>query len=262
MAAPFLFRQLFDRETCTYTYLLASGATAVLIDPVLELVERDVKVVKELGLDVQWILNTHVHADHVTGSGLLKKHLPNAKSVISKVSEAKADRRVVNGEKVEFGALSLTCLSTPGHTSGCMSFLLSADAFGVPAVFTGDALLVRGCGRTDFQQGSSETLFKSVNTQLFSLPDATRVFPAHDYKGFTQSTIGEEKEHNPRLKVGTTQEKFAEIMSNLNLSYPKRIDVSLPLNMLCGLHEVVEAEEEEKAGEAAAGGAPAPAPAE
>ena len=237
-----LFRQLFDRETCTYTYVLASKGKALLIDPVLELVERDAKLLKELELDLVAIANTHVHADHVTGSGELKKIFSNAKSYIAKVSGAVADVKFSEGDDIPFGELSVKCVSTPGHTAGCHTFVLPADeAQNRPTfAFTGDALLVRGCGRTDFQQGSSETLFHSVTEKIFKLPPNTKVYPAHDYRGFTSSTVAEELKHNPRLHEGQTLEKFTDIMKNLNLAYPQRIDVSLPLNMRCGLHDVVD----------------------
>jgi len=244
------FRQIFDRETCTYTYILANKGKALLIDPVLELVERDAKLIKELGLDLVHIANTHVHADHVTGSGELKKIFPNAKSVIAKVSGAVADVKVEEDDTVAFGDLSVRVIATPGHTAGCVSYYLEGNEHRPPMVFTGDALLVRGCGRTDFQQGSSATLFNSVTNKLFKLAPETKVWPAHDYKGFTSSTIAEEIKFNPRLKLGQTVEGFGEIMKNLNLAYPKRIDVSLPLNMRCGLHDVVEEKGEEAAAKA------------
>eukprot|EP00753_Platysulcus_tardus_P002853 PLAT11963.1.p2 GENE.PLAT11963.1~~PLAT11963.1.p2 ORF type:complete len:254 (+),score=105.26 PLAT11963.1:69-830(+) len=240
--SPMFFRQLFDRETCTYTYVLADGDTkeAVIIDPVFELVDRDMQLIEEWGLTLKYVLNTHVHADHVTGSGAMKKRC-DVKSVIGSTTGAKADVHLAHGESVEFGRHSLTARATPGHTGGCHCFVLGDESM----VFTGDTLLIRGCGRTDFQSGSSETLYASVHEQLFTLPDSCRVFPAHDYKGRTESTIGEEKAYNPRLTKDL--ETFKKIMEDLDLAYPKRIDVSLPLNMMCGLHELVEAEKEEAA---------------
>jgi sulfur dioxygenase len=190
---------------------------------VLECVDRDAKLIKELGLELLYVANTHVHADHVTGSGELKKIFPGAKSVLScgAVDSAKADVFVADGDALRFGDLELSVILTPGHTAGCCSFHLPADADrrpGAPGkVFTGDALLIRGCGRTDFQQGSSAQLFHSVTAKLFALDPATEVWPAHDYRGLTSSTIGEERQFNPRLKVGMDVPGFTEIMNNLKL---------------------------------------------
>jgi sulfur dioxygenase len=173
-----------------------------------------------------------MHADHITGSGKLKEIFKDdgCTSVISRASTAKADILVDNGDKIAFGDnRSFTCIATPGHTAGCFSYVLDDES----KVFTGDTLLIRGCGRTDFQGGSAATLFDTVHAKLFTLPDDCAVYPAHDYKGETSSTIKEEREHNPRL----TKDKAAyiELMGNLNLSYPKKIDASLPANMECGL---------------------------
>jgi len=229
-----LFRQLFDRESCTYTYLLADQNEAVLIDPVIELAERDAGLVKQLGLNLKYVLNTHVHADHITGTGRLKKLVPGVRSVLSKSSGGQADLLLGHGDKVVFGNSELEVRSTPGHTAGCVTYV---DRQGGRA-FTGDALLVRGCGRTDFQGGSAATLYESVWKEILSLPDSTLLYPAHDYKGQTVTSVKEEKEHNPRLTK--TKEGFIELMGNLNLAYPKKIDVSLPANMVCGLHELPE----------------------
>jgi sulfur dioxygenase len=239
----FFFRQLFEPVSCTYTYLVASEGEAILIDPVLETVGRDAELVRELGLTLRWALNTHAHADHVTGTGELKRLFPGLQSVISRASGARADVLARDGDDVPFGMLKLQVLATPGHTVGCVSFLLERPGGRRPMVFTGDALLIRGCGRTDFQGGSSATLFKSVHERLFTLPAETLVLPAHDYKGRPASTVGEERELNPRLRVGQTVEAFARVMADLKLDYPKKIDVAVPLNMMCGLHEVVEDEE-------------------
>ena len=228
-----IFRQLFEKESSTYTYLLADGASreAVLIDPVLETAERDAKLVTDLGLTLKYVLNTHVHADHITGSGELKKVFPTCKSVISAVSGAAADVGVADGDTICFGGRSLLCLSTPGHTAGCLSFVTNDYS----RVFTGDALLIRGCGRTDFQGGSSEILYTSVHSKLFVLPADCLVYPAHDYNGSTCSSVGEERHLNPRLGGGKTQLEFVAIMSGLNLPPPKKIDASLPANMRCGI---------------------------
>ena len=233
-----IFRQLFDTSgSSTYTYLLGCPITkeAVLIDPVKEMVERDLAVVEGLGLTLKYAINTHCHADHITGSGDLKKKIPELKSIISKDSGARADMYVQHGDIISFGAkgnpINLEVRATPGHTDGCVSYVCDN------MVFTGDALLIRGCGRTDFQQGSSEKLFESVRNQLFVLPDETFVYPAHDYKGRTVSTIAEEKALNPRLGVAKSKEEFVEIMANLKLDYPKRIDEALPANLKCGMDD-------------------------
>jgi len=231
-----LFRQLFDRESCTYTYLLADKVSkdAVLIDPVIELSERDASLVKELGLKLKYVMNTHVHADHITGTGRLKKLSPGTLSVISARSGGEADLLVKDGDKIVFGSHSLEVAETPGHTEGCVTYINKEAG----CAFTGDTLLVRGCGRTDFQGGSADTLYSSVWSRILSLPDNTTLYPAHDYKGQTASTVGEEKKFNPRLTK--TREEFITLMGNLNLAYPKKIDMSLPANMVCGLHQLPE----------------------
>jgi len=236
-ASNLLFRQLFDRESCTYTYLLADKVSkeAILIDPVIELAQRDATLIEELSLKLKYALNTHVHADHITGTGRLKKLLPGVKTILSKSSGGKADMLINDGDKIEFGSQFLTVASTPGHTEGCVTYVHSEAG----CAFTGDALLIRGCGRTDFQGGSSSTLYESVWSKILSLPENTVLYPAHDYKGQTQTTVAEEKNFNPRLTK--TKEEFIELMAGLNLAYPKKIDVSLPANMVCGLHNLPEA---------------------
>ncbi|KAK4487205.1 hypothetical protein RD792_006525 [Penstemon davidsonii] len=223
-----LFRQLFEKDSSTYTYLLADTShpdkPALLVDPVDKTVDRDISLVKELGLKLIYAINTHVHADHVTGSGLLKSKVPGVKSIISKASNAKADLFVEPGDKIIFGDLFLEVRATPGHTVGCVTYV-TGDGPNQPQprmAFTGDTLLIRGCGRTDFQ--------------IFSLPKDTLIYPAHDYKGFSVSTVGEEMQYNPRLTKD--EETFKNIMANLNLSYPKMIDIAVPANMVCGLQEV------------------------
>lgn len=235
-AQDMLFRQLFDRESCTYTYLLADAITkdAVLIDPVIELAERDATLVKELGLNLKYVMNTHVHADHITGTGLLKKLVPGCKSLIAKVSGGIADVLVEDGDIVTFGNQKLEVRSTPGHTNGCSTYVSHAGKFAM----TGDALLIRGCGRTDFQEGSAETLYQSVHSQILSLPNEFSLYPAHDYKGQTVTTVAEEKVYNPRLTKPL--EEFVDIMNNLGLAYPKKIDISLPANKVCGLYNLPE----------------------
>ena len=228
-----LFRQLFDAETSTYTYLLADDATreAVIIDPVFEQVERDVALIRELDLRLLAVLETHVHADHLSAQGLLRSRL-GAKTVMSERSGAVcADVLVKQGDRVAFGRHALEVRETPGHTSGCLTFVCHEPRM----AFTGDALLIRGCGRTDFQSGDSPTLFRSVRERVFTLPDDTLIYPAHDYKGRTVSTVGEEKRHNPRLGADRSLDEFAHIMAELKLPYPRKMDVSVPANLACGL---------------------------
>jgi sulfur dioxygenase len=230
------FKQLFDDESCTYTYLLWDESTkdAILVDPVDIQVDRDLSVVNELGLNLVYGVNTHAHADHITGTGLLKTKVPGMQSIISTASGAKADMTIGAGDRIVFGSRFLQARATPGHTEGCLSYVADDESF----VLTGDTLLISGCGRTDFQGGSAETLYESVHTHLFSLPDTTTVYPAHDYKGRTSSLIGDEKKTNPRLGEGKTKDEFVEIMANLNLAYPKKIDVAVPANMRCGVPDV------------------------
>ncbi|XP_015781738.1 persulfide dioxygenase ETHE1 homolog, mitochondrial [Tetranychus urticae] len=230
-----IFRQLFDRSCCGYSYLIGdrSQNIALLIDPVLECVDRDLKLTNELGLELKYVLNTHVHADHITGSGMIKNRLntkENLKvmSIISESSRAQADICVSDGEVIDCGSIKLTVAYTPGHTNGCMSLIDHLNR----RVFTGDTLFIRGCGRTDFQNGSASKLYDSVHSQLFTLPDEYNVFPAHDYNGQSVSTVGEEKKFNPRLTK--SKEEFIKIMENLNLDYPKMMDVAVPKNMICG----------------------------
>ncbi|KAM1373694.1 hypothetical protein ACFX2I_024364 [Malus domestica] len=239
-SSKLLFRQLFEKESSTYTYLLADVShrdkPALLIDPVDKTVDRDISLVKELGLKLIYAMNTHVHADHVTGTGLMKTKLPGVKSVISKASKSKADLLIESGDKIYFGDLFLEVRATPGHTLGCVTYV-TGDGPDQPQprmAFTGDALLIRGCGRTDFQGGSSQQLYKSI----FTLPKDTYIYPAHDYKGFTVSTVGEEMLYNPRLTKD--EEEFQSIMENLKLAYPKMIDIAVPANMVCGLQDLSE----------------------
>lgn len=230
----FFFRQLFDETTWTYSYILSDLASrqAVIIDPVLGQAERDAKLIKELGFNLKWAMNTHMHADHITGTGYLKKLLPGTQSVIAKASGAQADRHLVDGETVKFGKFEIKAVSTPGHTSGCMSFIVHDQA----CAFTGDALLIRGCGRTDFQEGDPRVLYKSIHEKIFTLPDYFKLYPAHDYKGQTETTVAEEKKYNPRLTKDI--DTFADIMNNLNLALPKFIDIAVPANKVCGLHDI------------------------
>ncbi|XP_060679481.1 persulfide dioxygenase ETHE1, mitochondrial-like [Hemiscyllium ocellatum] len=229
-----LFRQLFEKVSCTYTYLLADTETreAVLIDPVWETTDRDLSLIRELDLRLLYAANTHVHADHVTGTGLIKRAIGGCRSVIAESSGAKADKHVHHSDSLPFGRFSLDVRATPGHTNGCVTYVLNDRSI----AFTGDALLIRGCGRTDFQQGSSESLYRSVHSQIFTLPDQCLLYPAHDYTGQTVTTVAEEKRLNPRLSKSLSE--FIAIMSNLNLPYPKQIDEALPANMVCGLQGI------------------------
>lgn len=227
-----LFRQLFDSESSTYTYLLADhdSKEALLIDPVKEQVKRDLQLVQDLGLRLVLVVNTHVHADHITGSGEIKKLLPDIKSGISAAAGAKADIQFAPDATFSIGQHVFKVLPTPGHTLGCVTYYTASNS---GMAFTGDALLVRGCGRTDFQGGSAESLYDSVHNVLFKLPRSTTVWPAHDYKGQTCSSIDEEVRLNPRLTK--SKEEFIEIMNNLGLPTPKKMDVAVPANLVCGL---------------------------
>ncbi len=229
-----IFRQLFEPESSTYTYLLADGETkeAVLIDPVKETVDRDLKLVEELGLTLTHVLDTHVHADHVTGSGEIRRRT-GAKTVVSARAGADcADVRVDDGDAVRFGKHALEVRATPGHTDGCVTYVLDDSTM----AFTGDALLIRGCGRTDFQQGDARKLFRSVTEKIFTLPDDAKLYPGHDYKGRTVTTVAEERAFNPRL-AGKTEDEFVRIMSELKLAPPKKIAVAVPSNRRCGLDD-------------------------
>ncbi|XP_047647075.1 persulfide dioxygenase ETHE1, mitochondrial isoform X2 [Phacochoerus africanus] len=180
--APILLRQLFEPKSCTYTYLLGDRESreAILIDPVLETAHRDAQLVKELGLRLLYAVNTHCHADHITGSGLLRSLLPGCQSVISRLSGAQADLHIEDGDSIRFGHFALETRASPGHTPGCVTFVLNDQSM----AFTGDALLIRGCGRTDFQQGCAKTLYHSVHERIFTLPGDCLIYPAHDYNDF------------------------------------------------------------------------------
>ncbi|MBK7400613.1 MAG: MBL fold metallo-hydrolase [Myxococcales bacterium] len=224
-----LFRQLFDRESSTYTYLLADTETgdAALVDPVLEQHTRDLALLDELGLRLRFVLETHVHADHVTAAGLLRERT-GARTVASARGAPCADQHVGHGEVLRLGAHTITALATPGHTDDSLSYAIDG------MVFTGDALLVRGTGRTDFQNGDPRALYRSIHEVLLRLPDDTVVYPGHDYKGFTSSTIGEERRHNPRV-AGKTEEEFVALLNGLDLPPPKRLAEAVPRNRACGV---------------------------
>ncbi len=229
-----IFRQLFDPETSTYTYLLADESTreAVLIDSVREQIDRDTTLLRELDLKLTYVLETHVHADHVTASGRLREKTGAKIAVAATAGVSNADLALSDGDEIRFGAHALEARSTPGHTDGCMTFVCHEQGY----AFTGDALLIRGCGRTDFQQGSAKTLYESVRQKILSLPDDTLLYPGHDYKGRMVSTVSEEKQFNARLGLGRTVSDFVEIMETLDLAYPKRIDEAVPANLESGLH--------------------------
>jgi len=228
-----LFRQLFDPASSTYTYLLADEGTreAVIIDSVLEQVDRDAQLIQELGLRLLYALDTHVHADHVTASGSLQNRLGSKVVLGERSGVGYADVLVKDGDRVSFGGSWLEVRETPGHTDGCLTFVTGDERM----AFTGDALLIRGCGRTDFQQGSSRSLYASVHERILSLPDETLIYPGHDYKGRCCSSVGEEKQHNPRLGQGKSLEQFMEIMAGLQLAPPKQIAVAVPANLHCGV---------------------------
>jgi glyoxylase-like metal-dependent hydrolase (beta-lactamase superfamily II) len=230
-----IFRQLFDPQSSTYTYLLADPASrdALLIDPVFEQARRDVALIEELGLKLRWTLETHVHADHVTGAWLLKEKL-GSRIAISDASGAQgADRYLKDGERVELGRRHVEARATPGHTSGCMTFVLDDRSM----AFTGDALLIRGCGRTDFQQGDPQTLFRSVRGRIFSLPESCTLFPGHDYRGLTATSVAEEKLYNPRLAESILEQDFVGYMQHLGLPHPKQMELAVPANLKCGRPE-------------------------
>ncbi|MGF1457869.1 MAG: MBL fold metallo-hydrolase [Leptolyngbyaceae cyanobacterium] len=225
-----LFRQLFDQETWTYTYLIADLNTkeAALVDPVLEQVERDYKLLNELGLTLKYCLDTHVHADHITGAGKLRE-LTGCEGIVPENAQVScASRLMRHGDSLKVGSVEIQAIATLGHTDSHLAYWVNGDR-----VLTGDALFIRGCGRTDFQSGDAGTLYDSVTQNLFSLPDSTLVYPAHDYRGHSVSTIAEEKAWNPRF-AGRTRDQFIEFMENLDLPDPKKIMEAVPANERCG----------------------------
>lgn len=229
-----VFRQLFDTTSSTYTYLLADAGQALLIDPVFEHVERDLALLGELGLQLLATLDTHVHADHVSAAWRLHQRCGSAIGVSAAsgadCGDAAVQRALRHGDTVAFGTRQLQVRATPGHTNGCLSFVLDDQSM----AFTGDALLIRGCGRTDFQHGSPQRLFASVQTQILSLPAACLLFPAHDYRGLTVTSVAEERAFNPRLGGQANVDDFTGYMQHLGLPHPRLIEIAVPANLQCG----------------------------
>lgn len=229
-----IFRQLFEPVSSTYTYLIAceDAREAALIDPVLEMVDRDLALLDELGLTLKYTIETHIHADHVTGAARLRDETGCQAAVPEKSAAGHVDVPIREGEPIEIGKLRLEPLYTPGHTDDHHVYVLHA-ADGA-RVFTGDALMIDGCGRTDFQNGDAATLYRSVYAKIFSLPDDTLVYPGHDYQQRRVSSVGQERARNPRLGGGKTLEEFVAIMNGLNLPRPKKMDIAVPANRECG----------------------------
>lgn len=228
-----MFKQFYDEISSTLTYLLADDVSkqAVLIDPVSENIEEYLNYINPAGLTLVYSLETHVHADHITGGGRLKK-MTEAKTAVSQACGAEtADIQLKDNDVLEFGAEKITVIATPGHTPGSLSFLWR------DRLFTGDSLLINGCGRTDFQGGDAGKLYDAITKRLFSLPDETLVYPGHDYNGRRVSSIAQEKGINPRL-ANKTREEFVELMANLNLPKPKMIDIAVPANRKCGVPDI------------------------
>jgi sulfur dioxygenase len=228
-----IFRQFTDPETSTHTYLLADEPSreAILIDTVLEQFDRDRTLLRELDLTLRYTLETHVHADHITAANLFRKEQGSEVAVSAAAGVTAADIELEDGDIVRFGSMTLEVFSTPGHTNGCVTYVCREQSM----AFTGDALLIRGCGRTDFQEGDASILFESVRNRIFALPDETLLFPGHDYKGRMMTSVGEEKRFNPRLQLDKSEADFVAIMEQLELAYPKKVDVAVPANLECGL---------------------------
>ena len=224
------FRQLCDPTSSTFTYLLADSGQALLIDPVFEQAGRDAALLRELGLRLVATLETHVHADHVTAAWLLNQRWGSQIMLSAASHAAGADRLLHHGDRIAFGGRFVQARATPGHTDSCLSYVLDDESL----AFTGDALLIRGCGRTDFQQGSAERLYRSVHEQLLTLPPPCLLYPAHDYRGLTVTSVAEERAFNPRLGGNASVTDFIGTMQSLRLPHPKLIDVAVPANLRCG----------------------------
>ena len=227
-----IFRQLFDPQSSTFTYLLGDESTreAVLIDPVFEQARRDAALLNELGLELRWTLETHIHADHATAAWLLKQRLGSSIAVGAGTGAEGADRYLEDGDEILLGERALRTLATPGHTSGCVTYVLDD----LSRAFTGDCLLVRGTGRTDFQGGDAAAMYRSVRERIFALPDSCLLHPGHDYRGLTVTSVGEEKKFNPRLGGNVALGDFTGHMANLKLAHPKQMDIAVPANLRCG----------------------------
>ncbi|MBN34078.1 MAG: MBL fold metallo-hydrolase [Rhodospirillaceae bacterium] len=227
-----LFRQLFEPQSSTYTYMLACSEAreAIIIDPVFEQARRDSALIEELDLTLVATLETHIHADHVTGGWLLKERF-GSQFMVAEADEVEgADRLLRHDDHVRFGGCHVAVRATPGHTASCLTFVLHDRSM----AFTGDCLMIRGCGRTDFQGGSAERLYRSVHDQILSLPDSCLLYPGHDYRGLTVSSVGEERRHNPRLGGELSCSDFTGYMDNLGLPHPKQMDIAVPANLRCG----------------------------
>lgn len=234
--------QLFDPASSTYTYVLFDEVSrdALIIDPVAEQLQRDLNILREYGLTLRWAIETHAHADHVTSAGLLVEHAGARSAAPEGCDIGTAAVQLQGGQSLTFGAQTVQALHTPGHTAGSMCFVWEHGTS--RHVFTGDTLLINGCGRTDFQSGSPEALYHSLTQVLFALPDDTTVWPGHDYQGRTHSSIGAEKQNNARV-AGKTRAEFVSIMNNLNLPNPQRIDEAVPANRVSGLRHDAGGEE-------------------
>ncbi|MDX1483260.1 MAG: rhodanese-like domain-containing protein [Alphaproteobacteria bacterium] len=233
-----IFRQLFDPQSSTYTYLLADSGSleAVLIDPVFEHVQRDCALIRELGLKLVCTLETHVHADHVTGAAALKTELGSDIVLSAKSGAEGADRYLEDRDRVLFGDRYLEVRETPGHTEGCVTYVLDDES----RAFTGDCLLIRGCGRTDFQGGDPRVLYRSVHLRIFSLPDGCLLYPAHDYRGLMVTSVAEEKRFNPRLGGELSEDDFVRHVENLGLAHPRQMEIAVPANKKCGRRDGAE----------------------
>jgi len=227
-----IFRQLIDPQSSTYTYLLADGKAreAVLVDPVFEQARRDAALIAELGLKLLATIETHVHADHVTGAWLMQRRAGSRIGVSAASGAEGADLYFGHGDRIAFGARYLQVRATPGHTRGCVTFVLDDESLAL----TGDCLLIRGSGRADFQQGDARVLYRSVHAQIFTLPAACLLYPGHDYRGLTATSVAEERRFNPRLGGEIGEDDFVGYMSNLRLPHPKKIDLAVPANLKCG----------------------------
>lgn len=234
-SSTLFFRQFFDPESSTYTYLIADFCTkdAALVDTVLEQNQRDLEILKDLGLNLRYCMETHIHADHITGAGQLRQQTGCHILIPYNSSVQAADRVLRDGDVLSLGQVRIKAIATPGHTDSHLAYLINSTH-----LLTGDALLIRGCGRTDLQSGNAGALYDAVTQRLFTLSENTLVYPAHDYKGCTVSTIGEEKRLNPRF-VDHSRDQFISLMNCLELSYPAKIDQALSANKCCGAFTVV-----------------------